>query len=408
MEIMENHFNEDEMTGYKAKFMGLTYTRLGEMFYYNYIAQASIEAYKKALYYYNKVADYSLANTYRHIGGSYFLNNNNDSALLYYRKAIDASIQQDKLFEYTAALSESALIYYESGYQDSAFNMIRKAMALSNNEDQRLANCFTLGLLFYNEHEYDSAIFYLKQSILRDEYHTCTASQEKLIDCYHALGDTINERYYKLKHNESLKRFVEVSPHKVELLTLYEEYKQNQAQKQHKIMTDKMENKLLIISSVILFSVVFVVLFSIYKHRKNNRIISVLKNKIKANTFEEEPICVKILDMVKTGRFKAQMDFVLYSEFALGIEQLKSLRDAVDEHFDYFTKHVRERYPDLTNDDISYCCLYLLGLKDADVSALMQRSYRAVCDRNKKIRTVFGTEDSINTFLRDMAQNMLS
>ena len=33
-----------------------------------------------------------------------------------------------------------------------------------------------------------------------------------------------------------------------------------------------------------------------------------------------------------------------------------------------------ENYPELTDDDINYCCLYLLGLKDADVSAKIARS----------------------------------
>ena len=46
--------------------------------------------------------------------------------------------------------------------------------------------------------------------------------------------------------------------------------------------------------------------------------------------------------------------------------------------------------------------LYLLGLKNADISALMQCSYRAVCDRNNKLKHIFGTNLSIISFLHDI------
>jgi tetratricopeptide (TPR) repeat protein len=85
---MEDHFEENDLVEYKAKFMGLTYTRLGEVYYYYGIAQATVELYKNALLYFNRTHNYNLANTYRHIGGSYRYYNNNDSALHYYREAI--------------------------------------------------------------------------------------------------------------------------------------------------------------------------------------------------------------------------------------------------------------------------------------------------------------------------------
>jgi hypothetical protein len=38
--------------------------------------------------------------------------------------------------------------------------------------------------------------------------------------------------------------------------------------------------------------------------------------------------------------------------------------------------------PNLSNGDLTYCCLYLLGLSDADVSALMQKEYAKAMDFN--------------------------
>lgn len=403
LEIMEGHFNEEDLVGYKAKFLGLTYTRLGETYYKNEVPKPAIKFYKNALTSFKKALHYSLANTYRRIGGSYYLDNNNDSAIYYYRKAIDLAKRQNNRFVYSASLSESAPIYYVIGYKDSAFRMIRESLSLSANEDQRLAKCFTLGLLYWNENLYDSAVYYFQQSIQRDFYNTRTASEEKLIDCYHKLGDSIQETFYKLQHNESLQLFVEHSTIKVDLLSLYDIYMFNRAELQHQSIINQHNHRTYLRLLFVFVIIVMIVVFSMYKHKIKDVVISELNIKVKAKSFKEEPICIEILSIVNTHRFKAQMDYRLYTDCALGIEQLDSLHDAVDAHYNSLTKILKDNYSVLNNDDINYCCLYLLGLKDADVSALMQRSYRAVCDRNRKLRTVFGIDYSICTYLKNMA-----
>lgn len=197
LDIMKDHFEEKELVGYKAKFMGLTCTRLGELFYNNDIAKASLNFYKSALKYYIVVKNYSLANPYRNIGSAYYLDHQPDSALLYYRKAKLTAKAKNKTFVYSSALSESAPIYYDLGYVDSAFMMIKEALLRPINEDARLAQYHTIGYLYFKERLYDSAIIYLEQSIKRNSYATQTSSSELLMDCYQALGDTIKASYYK-------------------------------------------------------------------------------------------------------------------------------------------------------------------------------------------------------------------
>ena len=195
LEIMENHFDVEKPRGYKAKFMGLTYTRLGEVFLNNGIAQPAIEFYQKALNCFEKLQNFSLANTYRGIGNSYRLDNNNDSALYYCRKAL--SIAHNNDFVYSSLLSEFAPVYYEFSYTDSAFVMLETALSIPMDAEQRLAQYYTYGLLLTKEHQYDSAIVYLEKSVKRNSYTTQTASAELLMNCYEALGDTISYKHYK-------------------------------------------------------------------------------------------------------------------------------------------------------------------------------------------------------------------
>jgi tetratricopeptide (TPR) repeat protein len=124
-----------------------------------------------------------------------------------------------------------------------------------------------------------------------------------------------------------------------------------------------------------------------------------------AESFTDEPICRLILERVHDGQFKSKIDCGLYKSYALNKQQMLDLRMAVDRHYNQFTLRLRKAYPKLTSIDIDYCCLYLLNLTYADVSALMQRAYNTVVERDSKIQKVFGGEKPLPVILMDIAQN---
>ena len=124
----------------------------------------------------------------------------------------------------------------------------------------------------------------------------------------------------------------------------------------------------------------------------------------RAATFAEEPVCRLILERVKEGQFLSQMDCKIYKDYALDKDQLAALRSAADRHYNQFTERICEAHPELTRGDLDYCCLYLLGLTDADVAALMQRAYNTVNERNSKLRRIFKSEKAIGVTLQAMAE----
>ena len=124
-----------------------------------------------------------------------------------------------------------------------------------------------------------------------------------------------------------------------------------------------------------------------------------------AASFDEEPICRLIMDRVNEGQFKSKIDYIIYKDAALDKQQLLDLRLAVDRHFGQFTVRLKKAYPELTNSDLDYCCLYLLGLTDADIAALMQRTYNTVFQRNGKMRKIFGSENPLPITLMGMAKD---
>ena len=153
--------------------------------------------------------------------------------------------------------------------------------------------------------------------------------------------------------------------------------------------------------------------------KRSNQEVRELKDQIKqmedlavksetATSFNEEPVCRLIMERVHDGQFKSKIDCDIYKSYALDKQQLLDLRMAVDRHFSQFTLRLRKVYPKLTNIDIDYCCLYLLNLTHADVSALMQRAYNTVVERDSKIQKIIGSENPLPVTLMDIAQNPLS
>ena len=132
------------------------------------------------------------------------------------------------------------------------------------------------------------------------------------------------------------------------------------------------------------------------------------KQETQALSFNDEPICRLIMERVNEGQFKAQMDCMNYKDYALGKDDLVALREAANRHFNQFTIRLAKAYPALTQGDLDYCCLYLLGLSDADVSALMQRAYNTVNERNSKLRRVLGSENAISFTLQAIANESVS
>ena len=120
------------------------------------------------------------------------------------------------------------------------------------------------------------------------------------------------------------------------------------------------------------------------------------------SVFINAPICLYIVDLVHKQQFKSKMDYLIYKDYALSKDQVLALRDAAEKHLKRFVSQIRKQFPKLTDNDMDYCYLFLLGLNEADVSALMQRAYTTVCDRSRKINRIIEADDSLYHALRNM------
>ena len=463
LELMEEQFEEKALTGKNAVFMFYIYNRLLELFSAQFMIDPALACGEKALGI--CLNDPSLSNEipnlYSHIGKQYEKKGEKEIARNYYGLAIEGLSDANSLV-YRDAVSIKALSDYNVGLgADSSLTAIKQVLAQANTEKERLTRFLTIGVIFTAERFFDSALYYL-EPVFENEDNVSLQMQaaEYLIVSYNNLGNKEKADECILFLSNYKKTDGENKALVSKLEDLYKDYSNQKKERQAEIEREKAMKivwGIIICIAVVALGVIIVVKRrsktllkkkqeeadrklgeTERQHReeleaerqthrmeqaaisgrlkRSNQELRELKDQIKqkgdsvakaetAASFDEEPICRLIMERVNEGQFKAKIDCELYKSYALDKQQLLDLRLAVDRHFGQFTLRLRKAYPKLTSIDIDYCCLYLLNLTHADVSALMQRAYNTVVRRDSKIQKILGSEKPISVILMDLAHN---
>jgi tetratricopeptide (TPR) repeat protein len=453
LEIMEEHFGEKELVGKKAKFMTYTYNRLGDMFERQYMMEPAIDCYQHS-YEFSvilPISSYSVSNALYRIGKQLDMKGEKDSAYYYYSQAL-VNMPDSMSPYYRDIVSNQAILSYQLTHQaETSLKRLKQMVVLAADDDERLTRYVVIGNIYFEEGCYDSACFYLEPVLdnIEDKF-----LQKKVMNYLRIIYDSLgnkeksNEcmRYLALHDETGAENSVLVS----QLSDLYKEYL---SQKQEKEVEAKREasikNTLDVVIPIAAVLALAIIVTAKLRGKKllkdkekrhqqemeyerqthkmqqaamsgrlkrSNEELRELKDQIQqqedlnaipkqAESFADEPICRLIMERVKDGKFKSKVGYLEYKDSALSKQQVFALRAAADQHFGQFTVRLKKAYPQLTKTDLDYCCLYLLGLTDADVSALMQRAYNTVIERNGKLKKIFGNNNPLPHTLMGIAKN---
>ena len=458
LETMESHFDKKKLIGHKARFMALTYNRLGDMFSEQFMMEPAITCYENALVYcrIEPTSPQGVSNILSRIGLQYEMLGDKEKMGDYYGQAIKEMPVSNNL-SYRDLVTSKALVDYQLGLGiEHSLDVLRQVLADADDEGEKLTRFLTMGAIFAEEGIYDSAIFYLEPVFFyaEDQLSQIQAA-EHLMAFYDSLGE--NEKADQcmrfLAQRKKIEGQSKASVSQLEnLFKAYTDRKQQREAEEARKKSIRKTVETIVPITVMVAILIFVVLkvrskkqlkqqqaeadrileetgnlHKIQQSALSNRLkqsneeLRELKDQIRQQTdnmnlkpeaqalsFSDEPICRLIMERVNEGQFKAQIDCIIYKDYALDKDQLSALRKAVDRHFNQFTIRISKAYPELTRLDLDYCCLYLLGLSDADLSALMQRAYNTVNERNSKLRRIFCTENAISITLQAIANESVS
>ncbi len=463
LEIVETHFPGIEtrlgtslQPNHLPRFMALTYNRLGDLFE-DMFMQNAIYCYKKSLVFtrIEPTSPNGMAKLLSSLGQQYHILSQYDSANYYLNEALKHLFDTNNL-AFRDIISQKALLNYNMGKGiEPSVNELRRMAAKASGINEKTTRFIPIGDIYFDAQIYDSALVYLTQVFENtDDVLLKWDFAGKLRNIYQGRGDTLKAARYAMFQAENAVSEAESNLLVSKLNELFQQHlqwEQERAEAERQQTTRLRRNRMIVVVSVLVAVAALLAWLLIRRkmkqqrdaasqqmeavqeaHRlekasmsgrlkRSNQELRELKDQMRqqagngapkqeaqAVSFNEEPICRLIMERVNEGQFKAQMDCKLYQDYALGKEQVMALREAADRHFGQFTSRLAKAYPELTRGDLDYCCLYLLGLSDADISALMQRAYNTVSERSRKLKGVFGSEESLSVILRGFASESAS
>ena len=197
LRMMEGHFEEKVLVGYKARFMALTYNRLGELFSAQFMQEPAIYCCKQSLAY-DKIAQTlsdKIANTLLQLGKQFDKLKEYDSASYYYERILEIH-PDNKTLLYRDAVCMLALSEYSAHHDTLAsLDSLKRMASQAANEDERLGRFVGIGSIYQDMGQYDSAKVYL-EPVLGKYGKRGKVAARLLRDIALIEGDTVKANQY--------------------------------------------------------------------------------------------------------------------------------------------------------------------------------------------------------------------
>ena len=450
LEIMEEHFEEKEIVGEKARFMALTYTHLTGLFSDYYLHEQAIYFGKIALNYYKRydAPSWHVSWMLNEIGSHYDIIGQLDTAGYYYQKSLSVLSDTSRL-TYRDLSTRIAYLSFKKGEKaEASLNQLWHLIALSENDKEYSARCLTIGELYYHEKQFDSALVYLS-NVFRFTHNIGSKKQaaEWLVEICKVQG----REKELIDYAEFLVPFATQDEDKgiikSQLAELCNGYKQFELEQQHKKKVKKQTEL-----SIVLFTGLLMVMLGVFVlYWKNKRKKQNLETQIKEeqyaheikqralsgrlrrsnealrmqkeetsnlakeidiqqrqaawnglDDFMNESICKDILTTLNDKQIKREAKSIDYPELRLSDVQLHDLSIAVEKHFCGFEKTLTDLYPKINRNALNQCLLYLLNVEDVQIAALLSCDYSTVKRRSAKLKEAFNTEKEVRQFIREL------
>ncbi len=445
LEIMEDRFEEKDLTGHKALFMAYAFSRLTDVYSDLYLHEQTIYFSSRSLEYHQrlKVPSWYTARMLCEIGAHYNMMDRLDSADCYYKKAKSVLCDTSILMYRDICAHQASIECKKNNRPDVALRELYFLLLQSESLSESMVRKADIGEIYYNGHEYDSAFKYLDE-VFRKAASTGSKKQaaEWLVDiCKElSLDDKAYEYACFLVPFSNLEE--NLGETKSQLSELYTSYKQDLSTRQRRV-EKKQQEKLFAMFFVGLLSVI-VVTTALYRRNKRKRLNlekqieseryahqlqqAALSGKLKrsraaakelertkqkvfpslkepiANSIDnylDEPICRQILEACtnETNPIKSSLPVSAYAHVALDNAQKAQLKEAAIRHYGLLFDRLKVQYPKLKEKDFQYIYLCLLGLDNTQIAALQQHSTSTIWEREKRLQKIFGSDDKIGVIL---------
>ena len=198
LEVMEAHFEENELAGHKARFLAYTYNRLGDLFSEQFMMESAITCYENALVYckISPTSPIGIPNILYRIGKQYDKKNEIENASLYYGQALENMAATENIVYRNIVASKALCDYGMNGDVKQALDKLNYTLIHAKTDNERLNRYLTIGGIHFLERNYDSAIFYLEPVFEDNDAGLQTQAAGYLRIVYDSIGDVEKSNVY--------------------------------------------------------------------------------------------------------------------------------------------------------------------------------------------------------------------
>ncbi len=439
LEIMEEHFDDKDLVGQKAKFMALTYNRLGDLFTDHFLTEQGIVCFKKAIEYCKicPTSKYGLSDDMERIGGLFTMTNQTDSALRYFELAKQYLPDTDNLTYRNIATSEAILMYSLDYAYEKPLETFLQVVPASTTEDERNSRLLILSEILYKEGMLDSAKVCLESVFNSDlDLPYRLQAAEYLKNIHETKGDTDNTSLYTdLLASHATKNY-EQQNIASQLADKFQNYQRSATENKHIKEKHLLWNWWIAIAVAALILLVVLVLWARIRHNnkvtgledtlrqqeiQHSALVSRMKNanarmkeekqrlldekdernqeefsRFDLSNYEaltNDPFCRYLMN-----RF-AETDIVTtnhsydYAHLALSKKEERQLADTIEKHCPNLSNRIAKLHPEMGKNDLVICPYLLLGFTEPQIAVLLQKSFSAIWRTSRKIKNLMGCQD---------------
>ncbi len=335
-----------------------------------------------------------------------------DMAIRYYEYAL--RLLPDKQYQ-TKITKELSDLYLYTNQYEQAIHYLKQYIALSGEESEK--DYLAVGNIYRQMGQPDSAIYYLTRC--EEAPETRIAASFILSELYNEIGDEVKALDYKRRH-ERYSNFLHLDKYHAEKST--EKAKQENETLRSQWEWSLRQNRF-VTSAIALTLLLLLIVGYCYYHRLSarNRLQLQLAEQQMAGTIIEKNRLIEEVEQysLKNRLLEQQMNLLkqqpqnewswknsvihrlLHTPYYLNEEEWKELIEFVDATHSRFISRLEELHPQLTSNDIRYCCLFRLSFSLQEIAAIMGISTRSVSQWKHRAKVKLAVDAAkLETYLR--------
>lgn len=277
---------------------------------------------------------------------------------------------------------------------------------ISTKSPQSIEYQFFTACHFYYNNKYDDALPYLLKCFDEGSLKMKVDAAEMLASVYFSLNNHDKELYYAQYQAKIQSADARLTPIKMELDTIYESF----AEANNPKNIDKSGNRSGLVWILVIIIIVLIIgiilLHSYLKNHTKETIIEVpVIKEVPKRSFEEDYnifVNSKIYKEIKSSLEGKEILIKTVGDFprqALTRNKLIALTTTFNESFPNLAHSLSTAYPDLTQADMRFIILSLMGFSDLEIAVLLKQTYSSTNKRGNRLESIFKTQLEMNHFI---------